>query len=433
MLGYNFAKQRISNIGRGIAVAAGFSLINPTKKFVNWASGDRGYGSLSGPAVNEQSALNYLTIYSCVQLISSTIAALPLITFEKSGRNRFRATDNDDYHLLQTQFNEETSSMSGRETGLAHLLTWGNSYTQIVRNRSGSKVLSLHQLGPDVTTPRRYQNGQLYYEVRQRGSNRVIAELPPEEVLHVPGLGFNGVVGYSPIRMAQIAIRTAMKQDDEGYKFISRGIRPPGAIKMPAGRRFKDKQEAIQWRERFDAFHAGGDAQNNIMFLEDGSDWMTIGIDPEAAQFLESRKFTRREICGMYRVPPHMIGDTEASTSWGTGIGEQKDGFITFCLLTWMTRVEKEMNRKFFGGDAGDYYVKHIPEALLRGDILKRAQALEIQHRRGIITDNEWREIEDMNPVEGGDVRHYQLAEGRIDDKGIDMTPEVDPAESPLG
>lgn len=429
MLGY--VTRRLNNIGHGIVTAAGFTLAKPTRAFVNWATGGRIYGSLSGPAVNEQSALNYLTIYSCVDLIASTIASLPLITYERKGKNRYRATENPIYDLLQNEFNEETSAISGRETAMAHLLTWGNSYTQIVRNKSGSKVLSLHNIGPDVTTPRRYDNGQLYYEVRERGSLKVIAELPPHEVLHVPGLGFDGVVGYSPVRMAQIAIRTGMRQDSEGYKFISRGIRPPGAIKMAPGKKFKDKQEAIQWRERFDALHTGEDAQNNIMFLEDGSEWVTIGIDPEAAQFLESRKFTRRELCGFYRVPPHMIGDTEASTSWGTGIEEQKNGFVTFCLLRWMAKVEKEKNRKFFGGDR-DYYVKHNLEGLLRGSILQRSQALEIQHRRGIISDNEWREIEDLNPVDGGDVRHYQLSEGRIDENGDDMPAEEATVTQPL-
>ncbi len=423
MLGLGTAKVILNNIGRGLMAAGGTTLANPAGWFTNWRV--NGPNVSSGPvSVTEQTALNYLTVFNCVSLISSTSAALPLITYKRNGKYTSRATERPEYRILKTEFNPDMSALTAREAGTAHLLTWGNSYSQIVTNKSGSTLQQIQPQGPDIVTVIRNSRKKLGYEIRDRETNKVVATLPAEEVLHVPGLGFDGIVGYSPIRIAKTAIKCGMAMDAEAERFITRGIRPPGAIKFPVGgKKFKTEAEAIQWREAFKRIHASDESSLNILVLEDGADWMSLGVDPETAQLLESRKFSRKEICGLYRVPPHMIGDVEGSTSWGSGIGEQKDGFVTFTLLNWLKRIEAEYNRKLFGGDDGEYYCEHLVDGLLRGDILKRTQALQIQHMRGIITDNQWRELENMNPMDGGDVRHYPLAEGRIDIDGNDITP----------
>jgi HK97 family phage portal protein len=418
MLGIGTARRAIGAVGRGMMAVGGTVLAQPQQWFRAWSQGNA--GGNDPYMVNETTALNYLAVYNCVSLISSTIAALPLVTYRRSGNKIERATKRPEYRILQSEFNPETAAMIGREAGMGHLLTWGNSFTQIVKNKSGSTLLGLQPLGPDVVKVVRNARKQLGYEVRQRGTSEVLATLRPEEVLHVPGLGFDGIVGYSPIRIARSAIRAGLSQDLEAEKYITRGIRPPGVIKFPAGKKFKDAQDGLNFRNKFEQIHVNKDSALNVMILEDGSDWQSIGIDPVSAQLLESRKFSRKEICGLYRVPPHMVGDVESSTSWGSGIGEQKDGFVTFTLLTWIKRVEQEYNRKLFGGDddGEEYYCEHLVEGLLRGDVLKRSQALQIQHMRGAITDNEWRALENRNPVEGGDVRHFPLAEGRIDLEG---------------
>lgn len=418
-------QRLLGSTGRWLAAAGGSTLAAPSQWFSNFLAGNP--GGDGQPHVNEFSALNYLAVYNCVSLIASSQASLPFPVYRKNGRMRERAVDRPEYRALNVEYNPETSAMAAREATTAHLLTWGNSYSQIVKNKSGSTLLRLQLLGPDVVRVcRDDRTKKLGYEVKDRATGRIVAELPAEEVLHVPGLGFDGLVGYSPIRVARSAVRIGMQQDTEAEKFITRGVRPPGAIKFPAGQKFKNEQEAIAYRDRFLRVHASPDSQLNALILEDGADWMALGVDPKSAQLLESRRFSRREICGLYRVPPFMVGDVEASTSWGTGIAEQKDAFVTFTLLSWMRRVEQEFNRKLFGGGEGEYYCEHVAEGLLRGDIQKRSAALQIQHMRGIITDNEWRELENRNPVDGGDVRHFPLAEGRIDLEG-NILPAVEP------
>lgn len=409
------------------------TLMSPEPWFTNWASGNPSGEPVS---VNEWTALNYTTLYSCVSLIAGTMASLPLITYEQSGRYRNRARDRSEYAILQNEFNPEMSAMIGRETGNAHLLTWGNSYTQIVRNKSGSKLLRLQPLGPDVVDVRRDDSKRLQYDVYQRHTTEKIATIPADEMLHVPGMGFEGICGYSQVRIAKTEVRTGIAMDRAAERFIQRGIRPPGAIKFPAGKKFASPQQAIDYRNRFLQIHSNTESDIQAIVLEDGSEWEQLGVDPVAAQLLESRKFSRGEICGFYRVPPHMVGQVEKQTSWGTGVEEQTNGFVKFCLLNWIKRVEQEYNRKLFGPDS-DYYCEHLLEGLLRGDALKRSQSLEIQHRRGIITDNEWREIENFNPVDGGDIRHFPLNEGRVNDQGDDLPPPVgatpEPTSPPKG
>ncbi len=394
---------------------AGSTLAAPEQWFVNFATGNP--TGEQGPAVNEFTAYNYLAVFDCVSLIASKIAGLPLVAYRDNGTSKKPAKDRSEYNLLLTEFNPESSALIAREAGIAHLLTWGNSYTQIVWNKSGSKVIELRVLGPDVTKPVRGRDRGIGYEVYQRGTAQLLDTLAPEDVLHVPGLSFDGLVGYSPIRVARSAIRSGMAQDKEAEKFITGGIRPPGVIQYPAGQKFRDEQDAIQFRDRFLRIHGGPDSARQAMILENGATWQQIGIDPKSAQLLDSRKYSRKEICGLYRVPPHLVGDVDSSTSWGTGIAEQTQGFVDFCLMGWIARVEAELKRKL-GKDDPDVYYRHRTEDLLRGDLFKRTQAREIQHRRGILMDNEWRTDEHMDPLEGGNVRHFPLNEALIDEDG---------------
>lgn len=400
--------------------------------FAQWLSGNPG-GVSGGPIVNEHTALNYLTVYSCVSLIAGTISALPLVTYRKAGAGRVRATDLRAYHVLHDEYNPDTSAPVGRETQTGHLLTWGNSYEQIVRNKSGSQVLALQNLPPDITRPYRTKAGDLRYDVKDRETGQTAADLGADEVVHIPALGFDGVVGYSPVRMAKAAIRAGMAQDNEAERFITRGIRPPGAVKFPEGRKFPNEQAAQRWRDTFRRIHSTEESSLNVVVLEDGADWVSIGLDPESAQLLESRKLSSKQVCGLYRVPPHLIGEVDATTSWGTGIAEQVDGFIKFALLPWVNKAEKERTRKLFG-PTGDVYCKHLMEALERADILKRTQAIVQQILHGYMTPNEAREIEDRNPAPGMDFFIYPLNSGRVDAEGNDIPPPgvaAEPATPP--
>lgn len=395
------------------------TLSSPEPWFVQWATG-REPGD-AGPVVNEWTAFNYLTVFNCVSLIASKIASLPLLTYRrgKNGENLL-ATDRSEYRLLDVEFNPRMAALTAREAGIAHLLTWGNCYAQIVKNKAETRILELVPLGPDMVDPYINDQKELVYDVYDRETGRQIATLPSDEMIHVPALSFDGLVGYSPIRVAKTAIRAGIAQDREAEQFVSRGIRPPGAVKFPKGHKFRDQAHAIQYRDSFRRIHSGDNGSLRVIILEDGAEWQELGVDPESAQLLESRKYSRSEICGMYRVPPFLVGGIETSTSWGTGIGEQKQAFVDYCLMDWMGRYEAELKRKLARDDPAIFY-RHQTDELLRGDLVKRTEARSTQHQRGIITDNEWRKDEFLNPVEGGDVRHFPLQEGRIDLEGNEL------------
>lgn len=403
-----------------LATAPGATLASPPDWFRNFLNGNP--GGEPGPVVNEHTALNYAALYSCVSLIAGTVASLPLKVYRRrADGGQDEAVERYEYDRLQYEFNPNTSAMTGRETGLGHLLTWGNSYCQIVRNLLPSRdVIRLQPLGPDIVCPETNDKGELVYDVYDRATGKVVETLRRDEMLHVPGLSFDAMCGYSTVRIAKSILRSGLAQDREAERFITRGIRPPGAIKMPAGKKFADEKQAIKFRDSFRRIHSQEDSSLNIIILEDGTEWQDIGFDPESAQLLESRNFSAEQICGIYRVPPHMIGLISKSTSWGTGIEEQTIGFVVYALLPILRRIEQEYNRKLFRGDKS-LYCEHVLSGLLRGDHLKRSQALQIMAQYGIITVNEWRRLEGMNPVPGGNVRYFPLNMGRTDEDGKDI------------
>jgi HK97 family phage portal protein len=396
------------------------TLAKPAQWFIDFLTGNP--GGERGTIVNEFTALNYAALYSCVSLIAQTVASLPLKVYRRrKDGGQDEAADRPEYARLQVEFNPNTSAMSGREAGLGHLLTWGNSYCQIVRNRAPSRdVIRLQPLGPDIVCPGLNDRQELEYEVYNRESGKVEATLRRDEVLHVAGFGFDAMVGYSTVKVAKSVIRTGMSQDREAERFATRGFRPPGAIKMPLGKKFADEQQAMKFRNTFRKLHATEDGSLNILILEDGTEWVNLGIDPESAQLLESRKFSPQEIASIYHVPPHMAGLVEKVTSWGTGIEEMTIGFVVYCLLPIIRRIEQEYNRKFFG-DSGELFCEHVLSGLLRGDSLKQAQAIQIYMNLGLLTVNEARRILGWNPVKGGNIRYYPLNMGRVDENGDDI------------
>lgn len=400
------------------------TLANPAPWFVEWLTGQR--PGEPGPVVNEWTALNYAALYACVSLIANTVASLPLKVYRrrKNGEGQDEAPDRPEYDRFQVEFNPNTSAMTGREAGVGHLLTWGNSYCQIVRNKFG-EVLRLQPLGPDIVCAETNDRGELQYEVTNRKTGQVEHTLPRDQVLHVPGLSFDAMCGYSTVRVARHAIRTGMAQDREAEKFVTRGIRPPGAIKMPAGKKFANDAAALKFRDTFRRLHNTEDGSLNIIILEDGYEWEQLGVDPESAQLLESRQFSAIEICGIYHVPPHLVALVEKTSSWGTGVEEMTIGFVVYCILPILRRIEQEINRKLFRDPGSrDYFAEHVLSGLLRGDSFKQSQAIKIYVNLGVLTINEARRLLGWNPVKGGNVRYFPLNMGRVDaETGEDIPP----------
>jgi len=363
-------------------------------------------GSTSGKPVNERSAMQMTAVYSCVRILAEAVAGLPLHLYRYTDSGgKEKAVDHPLYLLLHDEPNPEMSSFVFRETLMTHLLLWGNAYAQIIRNGKG-EVVALYPLMPNKMTVDRDENGELYYTYQRANEEAHTMEgssvvLKPSDVLHIPGLGFDGLVGYSPIAMAKNAIGMAIACEEFGAKFFANGAAPsgvlehPGTIKDPA--RVRDA-----WQSQF-----GGSANTGkVAVLEEGMKYTPISISPEQAQFLETRKFQINEIARIFRVPPHMVGDLEKSSF--SNIEQQSLEFVKYTLDPWIIRWEQSMMRILLSLDEKkEYFIKFNLEGLLRGDYQSRMNGYSIARQNGWMSANDIRELENLDRIpaeQGGDL-----------------------------
>jgi len=345
-------------------------------------------------------------VYSCVRILAEAVAGLPLHLYRYTDSGgKEKAVDHPLYLLLHDEPNPEMSSFVFRETLMTHLLLWGNAYAQIIRNGKG-EVVALYPLMPNKMTVDRDENGELYYTYQRANEEAHTMEgssvvLKPSDVLHIPGLGFDGLVGYSPIAMAKNAIGMAIACEEFGAKFFANGAAPsgvlehPGTIKDPA--RVRDA-----WQSQF-----GGSANTGkVAVLEEGMKYTPISISPEQAQFLETRKFQINEIARIFRVPPHMVGDLEKSSF--SNIEQQSLEFVKYTLDPWIIRWEQSMMRILLSLDEKkEYFIKFNLEGLLRGDYQSRMNGYSIARQNGWMSANDIRELENLDRIpaeQGGDL-----------------------------
>ncbi len=363
-------------------------------------------GSSAGKPVTERSAMQMTAVYSCVRILAEAVAGLPLHLYrytEEGGKEK--AVDHPLYLLLHDEPNPEMSSFVFRETLMTHLLLWGNAYAQIIRNGKG-EVIALYPLMANRMSVNRDDKGRLYYQYTRSSdeanpTKNSTVNLEPSDVLHIPGLGFDGLVGYSPIAMAKNAIGLAIATEEYGSKFFANGAAPsgvlehPGTIKDPA--RVRDS-----WQQTF-----GGSANSNkIAVLEEGMKYTPISISPEQAQFLETRKFQINEIARIFRVPPHMVGDLEKSSF--SNIEQQSLEFVKYTLDPWVIRWEQSIQRTLLTpAEKKNLFVKFNVEGLLRGDYASRMNGYATARQNGWMSANDIRELENLDRIpseDGGDL-----------------------------
>lgn len=363
-------------------------------------------GSSAGKNVNERSAMQMTAVYSCVRILAEAVAGLPLHLYRyKEDGGKERAIDNNLYHLLHDEPNKEMSSFIFRETLMTHLLLWGNAYAQIIRNGKG-EVVALYPLMPNKMQVDRDENGELYY-IYTRSSDEaktmdgVTVYLTPRDVLHIPGLGFDGLVGYSPIGMAKNAIGLAIATEEYGAKFFANGAAPSGVLEHPGT--IKDPSRL---RENWNSTFGGSANSGKVAVLEEGMKYTPISISPEQAQFLETRKFQIDEIARIFRVPPHMVGDLEKSSF--SNIEQQSLEFVKYTLDPWVIRWEQSLSRALLNEDEKrKYFFKFNLEGLLRGDYESRMSGYAVARQNGWMSANDIRELENMDKIpaeDGGDL-----------------------------
>ena len=360
-------------------------------------------GSSAGKIVTERSAMQMTAVYACVRILSEAIAGLPLHLYKYTdGGSKEKAVSHPLYFVLHNEPNPEMTSFVFRETLMTHLLLWGNAYAQIIRNGKGD-VIALYPLMPNRMLVDRDSKGQLYYEYQtsseeartMRGST---VRLNPSDVLHVPGLGFDGLVGYSPIAMAKNAIGLAIATEEYGSKFFANGAAPSGGLEHPGT--IKDPSRVREsWQQTF----GGSSNSNKVAVLEEGMKYTPISISPNEAQFLETRKFQINEIARIFRVPPHMLGDLDRSTF--SNIENMSREFVTYTLDPWLIRWEQAISKALLAGDEKrQYFAKFNVDGLLRGDYEARMNGYAVGIQNGFMCPNDVRTLEnlDLIPEEKG-------------------------------
>ena len=362
-------------------------------------------GSTAGKVVTERSAMQMTAVYSCVRILAEAIAGLPLHLYRYTDDGgKEKAVDHPLYALLHDEPNPEMSSFVFRETLMTHLLLWGNAYAQIIRNGKG-EVVALYPLMPNKMTVDRDEQGHLFYSY-QRSNDEALKDngtviLMPSDVLHIPGLGFDGLVGYSPIAMAKNAIGLAIATEEYGAKFFANGAAPSGVLEHPGT--IKDPSRVRDaWQSQF----GGSSNSGKVAVLEEGMKYTPISISPEQAQFLETRKFQINEIARIFRVPPHMVGDLEKSSF--SNIEQQSLEFVKYTLDPWVIRWEQSIRRTLLTPDEkSKYYVSFNVEGLLRGDYQSRMNGYATARQNGWMSANDIREIENLDRIpaeDGGDL-----------------------------
>ena len=378
-------------------------------------------GSNSGKNVNERSAMQMTAVYACVRILSESIAGLPvhLYQYVDSGSKQ-KALEHPLYRLLHDEPNPEMTSFVFRETLMTHLLLWGNAYAQIIRNGKGH-VVALYPLMPNRMSVDRDDKGHLFYQYQMQDSDAPTAKsgtviLKPTDVLHVPGLGFDGLVGYSPIAMAKNAIGLSIATEEYGAKFFANGATPSGILEYPGTVK---NPEAI--RESWNAGFGGSSNAHKVAVLEEGMKYTPIAISPNEAQFLETRKFQIDEIARIFRVPPHMVGDLEKSSF--SNIEQQSLEFVKYTLEPWIVRWEQSLNRALLSEtEKAAYFVKFNVDGLLRGDYQSRMNGYATARQNGWMSANDIRELEnlDLIPDElGGNLYLINGNMTKLQDAGI--------------
>ena len=371
-------------------------------------------GTTAGKTVNERTAMQATAVYACVRILSEAIAGLPLRVYRyRTDGGKEKAVEHRLYYLIHNEPNPEMTSFVFRETLMSHLLLWGNAYAQIIRDGRG-QVLALYPLLPNKMDVSRSASGELTYTYRRDAeesrtnpdSGTVV--LRRDEVLHIPGLGFDGLIGYSPIGIAKNAIGLAMATEEYGASFFSNGANPGGVLEHPGV--VKDPKRV---RESWNAVYQGSGNAHRIAVLEEGMKFQSIGIPPEQAQFLETRKFQLNEIARIFRVPPHMVGDLEKSSF--SNIEQQSLEFVKYTLNPWVMRWEQALQQALLlPSEKLRYFIRFNVDGLLRGDYQGRMNGYATGRQNGWLSANDIRELEDMNRIPNEDGGDLYLVNGNM-------------------
>lgn len=378
--------------------------------------------SASGIFVTPESAMKECAVYACVRLIAETLATLPLITYKRlDGGGKVRDPQHPLYRILHNEPNRWQSSLEFIEMLTAHCLLRGNAYAEVFRSNRDAveQLVPLHPENVEVTlTP---EGEILYLHRSNNGAKRVIFS---RDMLHIKGLSSDGLVGISPIQVNADTIANAQAQEEYQGKLFSQFGRPGGILTHPG--KIGDEDQFKRIKDSWQQAHAGIHNAHKVAILEEGMEWKQIGMTSADAQYIENRKFSLEQIARVFRVQPHKIGDLEHATF--SNIEHQSIEFVTDTILPWAKRWEGAVWRTLFSEkDKENHFAEFLLDGLLRGDAKSRNEALQIQRMNGIINADEWRAIENLNPLPNGAGQIYLVPLNMVDaTKATDATADDD-------
>ncbi len=365
-----------------------------------WTHLDTAVTAHSGVSLTNQSALGITAYYAGVTQIAQTVAQLPLILYQREVKRKSRAVDHQLYSILHDEPNEWMTSFTFRETLQGHLLTWGNAFAEVDWDMSGREpvVQGLFPLRPD-RMQLTWESGRIVYVYSVNGEQ---VKLSPMQVLHIPGFGFDGLIGYDPITLFKEALGLSKAAEEFGARFFKNGSALNGVIMHPGPQRLS-KEATELMRTSWEQMHQGLSNSHKVAILQEGVTYKDVGIPPENAQFMELRNFQVLEIARMLHMPPHMLAHLADATF--SNVEHMGIEFVKYTMDPWFKRWEQEIHRKLLApSEKKRYYAEFLVDGLLRGDTQSRYQAYSVGRQWGWLSANDVRSMENMNPVEGGDI-----------------------------
>ena len=368
--------------------------------------------SAAGQQVNEKTALQLSTVWACTRLISETISTLPLGLYMRSGAGRVSADGHPIYTIIHSRPNTDSTAAVFWEAVIASMLLRGNGFAE--KKYIGTRLVALEFLVPGRLTISRDIKGNRRFRYTERDGEQ--REIPESRIFRIPGFTLDGDWGVSVIEYGSSVFGSALAASSAANSTFEKGLAPTVAFTVD---RVLKPEQRDDFRKSIELISGAINAGKSPV-LEGGIDAKTIGINPKDAQLIESRQFGVEELCRWFRVPPHMVGHTSNSTSWGTGIEQQMIGFLTFTLRPWLTRIEQAINKDLLAPyDQTRYYAEFSVEGLLRADSAARAQYESTMVNNGIMTRDEVRRLENLPPMGGNaDVLTVQTALVPIDQLG---------------
>lgn len=349
----------------------------------------------AGVSVSEESSMRTMTVYRCVSLLSGMVAGLPLKVYRYSDKSEVIVRPLRTPSSVVTPF-------EFWETAMSHLLLWGNAYVHKIRNKAGSivelKTIHPSRVRTQIVAPDTDSDptaGKIFMIADKNGAEHPFTNY---EIMHVPGLSFNGIEGLSPIGFARQAVAIGQAGDTMAAKLFGNGSLMSGVLTTD---RVLQQDQADQLKARWKEKMAGIGHGHNIAVLDAGTSFQSVTMPPDEAQWLQTRRWQSIEIARWFGIPPHLVGDVEKSTSWGQGIEQQNIGFVAYTVRSWLTRLEQRIGWEIV--EPTTQYAEFLIEGLLRGATGERYAAYATAIQWGWMTRNEARKKENMPPIDGLD------------------------------